>query len=86
MAVCAIIALTPPPHPVPSHPPPPPPPPPAQYIPPPLCTPLTHVRMSLRSDMEAALTDVLGVKNVWFWTSRQRDRFVRWATKILEHR
>lgn len=46
------------------------------------------VHFCLCSDKEAALTDLLGVRNVYFWSSKQhqKEMFVKWAAKILEHR
>ncbi|KAL3131939.1 hypothetical protein ABBQ38_007635 [Trebouxia sp. C0009 RCD-2024] len=40
------------------------------------------------SDQAAALTDLLGVQEVMFWSSKQpaREIFVHWADKVLEHR
>ncbi|KAL3163390.1 hypothetical protein ABBQ32_009774 [Trebouxia sp. C0010 RCD-2024] len=40
------------------------------------------------SDKAAALTDLLGVQDVMFWSSKQpaREMFVQWADEMLEHR
>lgn len=39
-------------------------------------------------DTAAALTDMLGTSDVWFWSSQQAEKqeFVQWAGRVLEHR
>lgn len=39
-------------------------------------------------DTAAALTDMLGTNDVWFWSSQQAEKqeFVQWAGRVLEHR
>lgn len=39
-------------------------------------------------DNAEALTDMLGTKDVWFWSSQQAEKqeFVQWAGRVLEHR
>jgi len=39
-------------------------------------------------DTAAALTEMMGTKDVWFWSSKQAEKkeFVQWAGRVLEHR
>ena len=39
-------------------------------------------------DNAEALTDMLGAKDVWFWSTQQAEKqqFVQWAGRVLEHR
>lgn len=52
---------------------------------------LRHLRvmyMMACRDLTAALQDMLGVEDVWFWSQNQAGsrKFVHWASRVLEHR
>ncbi|KAL0042322.1 hypothetical protein WJX77_009053 [Trebouxia sp. C0004] len=51
-------------------------------------TQLSHLWHEQVKDTAAALTDMLGTNDVWFWSSQQaqKQEFVQWAGRVLEHR